>query len=372
MNNGKKRKRPRWVPKDADDHYTTNVMDGIHSGHEGFERPEKKKKSFKRQSLSISDYEKGVLDGDRTVIARAITLVESNSKRHREDAQALIKRLLPHAGQSIRIGITGMPGSGKSTFIEAVGNFLCDNSHRVAVLAVDPSSSITKGSILGDKTRMAKLSTRPEAFIRPSPSGGVLGGVARKSRETMIVLEAAGFDVILVETVGVGQSEITVRSMVDFFLLLTITGAGDELQGMKKGVMELADAILINKADGENRRKAEVTKSEYNRILHYLQPATRGWETKAYTCSALTGDGIEEIWDIIRQFEKDVRASGVFTQRRHTQDVDWMHAMIDEYLQKQFYDDECVKANLPRVKEALLKGEMTPAMGASELLKCLS
>ena len=366
----KGKKRPEWTPKEQQEGFTTSVMDGIHSRHDGFHDDRSEKKTFhKRKKLTLDDYIKGVLDRDRTIMARAITLVESNSIKHRKMADELIKALLPKSGHSIRIGITGMPGAGKSTFIEALGNLLCDNDHKVAVLAVDPSSSLTKGSVLGDKTRMEKLSTRPEAFIRPSPSGGVLGGVARKSRETMVICEASGFDVILVETVGVGQSEITVRSMVDFFLLLTITGAGDELQGMKKGVMELADAILINKADGENIKKAQTTKSEFNRILHYLQQATPGWHTKAYTCSSITGSGINEIWEVIEAFLKHTKNSGFFEERRHTQAIDWMKAMIEEYLKKIFYDDEMVKGVFDSVQDAVKTGEITPATGAQKLIQ---
>lgn len=364
------KKKPEWIPEGQQEGFTTSVMDGIHSRHDGFRNNHIRKKKFqKRKKLELNDYLQGVLDRDRTIMARAITLVESNSVKHRQMADDLIKALLPKSGQSIRIGITGMPGAGKSTFIEALGNLLCDSGHKVAVLAVDPSSSLTKGSILGDKTRMEKLSTRQEAFIRPSPSGGVLGGVARKSRETMIICEAAGFDVILVETVGVGQSEITVRSMVDFFLLLTITGAGDDLQGMKKGIMELADAILINKADGENKKRAETTKSEFNRILHYLQPATPGWHTKAYTCSSITGFGIDVIWEVIEAFLKHTKNSGFFEERRHTQAIDWMKAMIEEYLKKIFYEDESVKSVYENVQADVNTGEITPATGAQQLIQ---
>jgi LAO/AO transport system kinase len=216
---------------------------------------------------------------------------------------------------------------------------------------------------------MEKLSTRSEAFIRPSPSGGVLGGVARKSRETMIICEAAGFDVILVETVGVGQSEITVRSMVDFFLLLTITGAGDELQGMKKGIMELADAILINKADGDNKKQAETTKSEFNRILHYLQPVTPGWHTKAYTCSSVTGSGIGDIWKVIEAFLKHTKNTGYFEERRHTQAIDWMKSMIEQYLKKIFYEDKEVKELFEAVQASVKTGKITPATGAQKLIQ---
>ncbi|HRW34313.1 MAG TPA: methylmalonyl Co-A mutase-associated GTPase MeaB [Thermotogota bacterium] len=367
--NESSKKRPEWTPEDNREEFTTSVMDGIHASHDGFYGNHQEKQSYhRRKKLDLNDYFKGVLECDRTIMARAITLVESHSSKHRETAEELIKKILPHAGNSVRIGITGVPGAGKSTFIETLGNHLCDRGHKVAVLAVDPSSSLTKGSILGDKTRMEKLSTRPEAFIRPSPSGGVLGGVARKSRETMIICEAAGFDVILVETVGVGQSEITVRSMVDFFLLLTITGAGDELQGMKKGIMELADAILINKADGENIKKAQTTQSEFNRILHYLQPATVGWPTKAYTCSSLSGVGIPEIWDVIQQFLKHTKDNGFFIERRHSQAIEWMNAMIEEYLKRIFHENKAVEAVYHVVRESVKRGDITPATGAQKLI----
>ncbi|HOO34087.1 MAG TPA: methylmalonyl Co-A mutase-associated GTPase MeaB [Thermotogota bacterium] len=363
-------KRPKWVPDNSSEDFTTSVMAGINSSHDGFSTTISKKPRLvkKRIKLTLEDYEQGVREGNRTILARAITLVESNSHKHRDMAEELIKKILPFSGHSVRIGITGMPGAGKSTFIEAIGNYLCDRGHKVAVLAVDPSSSLTKGSILGDKTRMERLATRKEAFIRPSPSGGVLGGVARKSRETMILCEAAGYDVILVETVGVGQSEITVRSMVDFFLLVTITGAGDELQGMKKGVMELADSVLINKADGENRTKAEVTKGEFNRILHYLQPSTPEWITQAYTASSIEGNGIGDIWEVICQFREKTTETGFFMKRRHSQEIDWMKAMIDEYLRKRFYENEAVKEDFDTVQQLILDGNLTPALGAQRLI----
>ncbi|MDR1934655.1 MAG: methylmalonyl Co-A mutase-associated GTPase MeaB, partial [Candidatus Accumulibacter sp.] len=270
--------RPEWVPEQAGkaEGFTTNVMPGVRGRHDGLPGAAKETSFYpasgKRPGLSVDDYVDGVLAGDRAVLARAITLVESNAERHYEMAQEMLSRLIPHAGAAIRVGITGVPGSGKSSLIETLGLRLCEHGHRLAVLAVDPSSSVTGGSILGDKTRMEQLSRNRGAYIRPSPSGGVLGGVARKSRETMIVCEAAGFDVIFVETVGVGQSEITVRSMVDLFLLLQIAGAGDELQGIKKGVMERCDLVVVNKADGDNKTRAKAARADYQRILHYLQP----------------------------------------------------------------------------------------------------
>src|SRR4051794_37873334 len=274
---------------------------------------EKNVRFQKRNSTepSLDVLYEGVLKGDRSLLARAITLVESNAEQHFQKAQQLLQKLFHHTGKSIRIGITGVPGAGKSTFIEAFGMYLCGLGYRVAVLAIDPSSSISGGSILGDKTRMEQLSKNPNAFIRPSPTGGKLGGVHRKTREAMLICESAGYDIILIETVGVGQSEVIIRDMVDFFILLVLTGAGDELQGMKKGIMELADAVIINKADGDNAAKADKTRVEYGRILHFLQPATKGWKTRALTCSSLHGKGISDIWVLISEFENKTRQSGV-------------------------------------------------------------
>jgi LAO/AO transport system kinase len=317
----------------------------------------------------VEEHVEGVLNGDRTILARTITLVESNSAAHMEKAQEVLKHLIPHTGNSIRVGITGVPGVGKSSFIEALGTFLCDREHKLAVMAVDPTSSVTRGSILGDKTRMENLSRNPRAFIRPSPTGGTLGGVTRKSRETILVCEAAGFDVILVETVGVGQSEVTVRSMVDFFLLLMLTGAGDELQGIKKGVIELADALLINKADGENKLRAQTARSEYNRALHYLAPATEGWKTRAYTCSAMTGEGIENIWDVIQTFRQQTGDSGVFDKRRKNQTLDWVYSMVEEHLRSRFFNHPGVKAERPQVEHAVVEGTMPATVAAQELLQ---
>lgn len=257
-----------------------------------------------RKKMSVEEYVEGVKKGDRMILAKAITLIESNAPKDFDKAQRVLQALLPRTGHSLRIGITGVPGAGKSTFIEAFGQLLCQQGYKVAVLAVDPTSSITGGSILGDKTRMQKLSREPNCFIRPSPSGGTLGGVARKSRETMMLCEAAGCDVILVETVGVGQSETTVRSMVDFFMLVVLTGAGDDLQGIKKGIMELADAIVVNKADGDNLERAKVTQGEYERMVEFIRPATEGWKTHAYRCSALQKTGLLELWAVMREFEK--------------------------------------------------------------------
>lgn len=318
-------------------------------------------------TFSIPDLYEGILKKNRSSLARAITLIESNAVHHFSLSQELLQKILPHSGRSLRIGITGVPGAGKSTFIEAFGMHLCNLGLRVAVLAVDPSSSISGGSILGDKTRMEQLSRHPNAFIRPSPSEGKLGGIHRKTRETMLLCEAAGFDVILVETVGVGQSEAMIRDMVDFFMLLVLTGAGDELQGMKKGIMELVDAIVVNKADGDNKPLALKTKKEYNQILHFLHPATVGWETKAFTCSALHVEGVTELWDMILKFEKVTKESGVFKERRKKQAKHWLYSMISDQLHFRFFQQPQVKSELPNLEKAVMEGELTVTAAIEEL-----
>ncbi|MGO0062930.1 methylmalonyl Co-A mutase-associated GTPase MeaB [Brevibacillus fluminis] len=322
-----------------------------------------------RRRLTVDEYVEGVLAANRTILAQAITLVESNAPAHMETAQEVLNRLLPHTGNSIRVGITGVPGAGKSTLIDTFGTMLCDQGHQVAVLAVDPSSTVTRGSILGDKTRMDALSRNPRAYIRPSPAGGSLGGVARKSRETMLVCEAAGFDVLLIETVGVGQSEVTVRSMVDFFLLLMVTGTGDELQTMKKGVIELADAIFVNKADGANKSLALATKEQLNQMLHYLQPATEGWESRAMTCSALTGEGVGDIWSVIGEFREATEKSGMLQKRRQAQAVAWMNSMVQDSLYARFYAHPGVKQALPAIRQAVAEGNLSVTLAANQLMK---
>jgi LAO/AO transport system kinase len=318
---------------------------------------------------SVEELYEGVIRGDRSLLARAITLVESNAEQHFQKAQQLLQKLLSHSGKAIRIGITGVPGAGKSTFIEAFGMYLCNLGLKVAVLAIDPSSTISGGSILGDKTRMEQLARNPRAFIRPSPTAGKLGGVHRKTRETMLICEAAGYDVILIETVGVGQSEVRIRDMVDFFMLLVLTGAGDELQGMKKGIIELADAILVHKADGANKPKAEQTRKEYNRILHFLQPATKGWATSAYTCSSLEGSGISDIWAVIKKFEDTGKARGVLTERRKEQQRSWLYSMITDQLHYHFYHHPSVKSMLPKIENEVIAGEKTVASAVDTLFK---
>ncbi len=364
------RQKPEWTPPDAGSEFASHVMKGVEGGHDGLPGAvsQSQPPPIRRRTLSVDDYVQGVLTGDRTILGRAVTLVESNAPAHLDMAQEVLKQLLPHTGRSIRVGITGVPGVGKSTFIDAFGLSLVQQGHRLAVLAVDPSSSVTRGSILGDKTRMEQLAREPNAFIRPSPSSGTLGGVTRKSRETILVCEAAGFDVILVETVGVGQSEITVRSMVDFFLLLMLAGAGDELQGLKKGIIELADAMVITKADGDNKIKAKAARAEYSRAMHFLSPITAGWQPKVYTCSALTNEGIPEIWAVIEKFRQQTSASGVFAARRQAQTLDWVRAMVEEHLRTRFYQHPGVQKLLPQVEQAVIGGTLPATVAAQRLL----
>ncbi len=309
----------------------------------------------------------GLLNGDRGLLARAITLIESNAPHHRPAAREVL-RLTATPSAAIRIGISGVPGAGKSTFIEAFGNMLCDAGHRVAVLAVDPSSSISGGSILGDKTRMETLSRRFECFIRPSPSGGALGGVTRKTRETIALCEAAGYDVILVETVGVGQSEIAVRAMVDAFLLLLIAGAGDELQGMKKGIFEIADVLAVNKADGDNKVRALATRSEFERVLHFLSGATAGWMPPVRAISSRTGEGIPELWQDIERYFLHVRASGAFDARRQHQEIEWWRQLVEQELRARFLSSPEIAAEAALLEQGVLAGRLSPTVAAEELL----
>ncbi len=322
----------------------------------------------KKKSIPIQQYVEGIKSGDRMTLAKAITLIESNHPDHFQAGQQLLKEILPLTGKSMRIGITGVPGAGKSTFIERFGTDLCQMGKKVAVLAIDPSSTISQGSILGDKTRMAQLSREENAFIRPSPSGGTLGGVHRKTRETILLCEAAGYDMILVETVGVGQSEVVVRTMVDMFLMLTITGAGDDLQGMKKGMMELVDAIIVTKADGDNKEKAIKTRNEYNQILRLLKAATEGWQTKAVACSSITGEGISDVWELILDFFNSTKKSGVFYIRRKKQTTDWMLTSIRERLEQTFFQNEQIKKRLPVVQRNVETGRLPVSIAVENLL----
>jgi len=358
-----KNSKPEWTPQNAGEEFTSSVMPGKINSENPSSKP-----VIKAKNLSIQDYKNGVLAGDKTILARAITLIESNSTKHLDIAQELIKEILPYTGKSIRIGITGVPGAGKSTFIETFGLYLIDNNYRPAVLAIDPSSTVSKGSILGDKTRMEQLSRNDQAFIRPSPSAGNLGGVTRKTRETMLLCEAAGYDVILIETVGVGQNEVTVRSMVDFFLLILISGAGDELQGIKKGVIELADAILVNKADGDNIIHAETAKAQYNNALHYLSNATPGWTTKAYTCSAVENKGIDNIWSVINDFVEYTKSKEIFTDRRIHQTRQWFESMLNNEILNSFYRNPYIKEKLFQITEDIKFNEITAVSAVKKMI----
>ena len=312
-----------------------------------------------------------ILAGERAALARAITLAESRRADHREQAQALIQRLLPHTGRAIRVGITGVPGVGKSTTIDALGTYLTGKGHKVAVLAVDPSSTRTGGSILGDKTRMARLAVDPNAYIRPSPSSGTLGGVAAKTRETMLLCEAAGFDVILVETVGVGQSETAVADLTDFFLVLMLPNAGDELQGIKKGIIELADMIAVNKADGDGATPARAAAAQYKAALHILAPASALWSTPVVTISGLTGLGLDALWSKVEDHRARFEAKGLIAEKRRRQDVKWMWAMVQDRLQAKLRHDPALKARTPELEAAVAEGRLPPTSAADEIAQAL-
>ncbi|MFN7993075.1 MAG: methylmalonyl Co-A mutase-associated GTPase MeaB [Bryobacteraceae bacterium] len=322
-----------------------------------------------RRRLSRDEYVEGVLRGDRTVLSRAITLVESTQPHDAELAQDVLESCLPHSGNSVRVGITGVPGAGKSSVIEVLGTHLTrERCEKVAVLAVDPSSQVSRGSILGDKTRMEALANDENAFIRPSPSGGSLGGVARRTRETMLLCEAAGYRNVIVETVGVGQSETAVRSMVDFFLLLMLAGAGDELQGIKRGILEMTDLVAFNKAEGENRPRAETARRELENALHlFLGPAS-GWTPRAVTCSARTGQGVAEIWEAVLDHNAWLHAKGQFESYRREQVKSWMFELIEQSLRDQFLRNPGVRSKLPSLEAAVLAGQISPFRAARRLL----
>ena len=321
-----------------------------------------------RQRLSVSDYVDGVLNCDRALLAQAITLIESLNDDHRATADAVLNELLIQKQDSIRIGITGVPGVGKSTFIESFGKQLTSLDHKVAVLAVDPTSSRTGGSILGDKTRMQELSRDKNAFIRPSPTSGTLGGVTRVTRETIVLCEAAGFDVILVETVGVGQSEIMVSQMVDFFLALMLPGAGDELQGIKKGILEIADMIAVNKADGEMKNAANRAVMEYQHALDILNPKSANWKPRSLSCSAYTGDGLVAIWETICDYKRLLKNAGEWQEKRKSQQVEWMWAIIRERILSKIATNEKVQSLVPQLELQVAESKLTPALAALEIL----
>lgn len=343
------------------------------SVQEGIEQPVSvnpyfQRKKASRKALTAEEYVRGILAHDRVILSQAITLVESTNPEHFDLAQSVIEQCLPHSGQSVRVGITGVPGVGKSTFIESFGQHLTGLGHKVAVLAIDPSSERSKGSILGDKTRMERLSADPNAFIRPTPSGLTLGGVARKTRETTILCEAAGFDVILIETVGVGQSETIVKSMVDFFLLLMLAGAGDELQGIKRGIMEMADALIINKADGDNLSKATAAKAQYRSALKLFPPNENGWEPLADTCSALNNEGIENVWNIICRFSNLTKSNGFFFQQRDEQLIKTFYDWVDFSIKNNFYSNNTVKNKIAELETLVKEKKMSPYQAGSQLI----
>lgn len=320
------------------------------------------------QLLDLEGYYNGILQGNRMILGKAITLIESTLPEHQQLAQAIIEKCLPHSGYSIRIGITGVPGVGKSTFIEALGTMLTNQGSKLAVLAIDPSSQRSKGSILGDKTRMESLSANPDAFIRPSPSAGTLGGVARKTRETLILCEAAGYNVIFIETVGVGQSETAVHDMVDFFLLLMLAGAGDELQGIKRGIMEMADSIVINKAEAENLQKALLAKSQLENALHYFPPSESGWKPIVEVCSALNNTGIDKVWQIVSDYMVFTKSNHYFEKRRENQDRRIMINTIEDYLMSDFRQNKKVAILMKEIESGLSEQKYSAYVAAQKLV----
>ena len=326
------------------------------------------KKRVQRKRYTADEYVAGILDGNITILSQAVTLVESSLHEHQEVAQEIIEKCLPHAGKSVRVGITGVPGAGKSTSIDSFGMHLINAGHKLAVLAIDPSSERSKGSILGDKTRMEALSREKNAFIRPSPSAGSLGGVARKTRETIVLCEAAGFDTIFVETVGVGQSETAVHSMVDFFLLIQLAGTGDELQGIKRGIMEMADGIIINKADGDNIKKAELAAAQFRNALHLFPPSDSGWSPKVLTYSGYYGLGIKEIWDMVNEYVAFTKKNGYFDYKRNEQAKYWMYESINDSLRDKFYTNPEVEKMLQPTERQVLNNEISSFVAAKRMI----
>ncbi|PKP51579.1 MAG: methylmalonyl Co-A mutase-associated GTPase MeaB [Bacteroidetes bacterium HGW-Bacteroidetes-1] len=346
------------------------------SVNDGIEKPDsmnqtaiERLKSLKKNILPSGRYVEGILKGDIVMLSQAITLIESALPGHQQVAQEVIAACLPHSGKAVRLGITGVPGAGKSTFIEALGMFLVNQHKKIAVLAIDPSSQRSKGSILGDKTRMEQLANHPKAYIRPSAASGTLGGVARKTRESIILCEASGFDTIIVETVGVGQSETAVFSMVDFFLLLLISGAGDELQGIKRGIMEMADGIVVNKADGDNILKANRARSECENALHLFPPSESGVNPKVLTCSSLENVNIDGVWQMISDFIAVTKENGYYEKKRLDQAVQIMHESIEGQLKSHFYNNESVRNLLPVIEQAIQEQKMSSYIGAIQLFE---
>ncbi len=340
-----------------------HVMPGVSVDRNHIEKPK-----VKRRRLDVADYVAGVLKGDRPIIGRTLTLIESTNEAHREKARQVLDQLMPHTGKSIRLGISGVPGAGKSTFIEALGVRLADQGKRVAVLAIDPSSELTGGSILGDKTRMENLSRHDNALVRPTACGSWHGGVARTTRESILICEAAGFDVVIIETVGVGQSETQVASMVDFFLLLMLAGAGDELQGIKRGILELADTVVINKADGENLGPAQIARAQFTSALRLLHSSTDdGWTPKVLTCSSLTGEGIDEIWHMVDIHRGWLESTGRLKEKRAKQALFWMTQAVAYEMHRRFENHPRVKQEIEEIKQQVREGELAP-FGAAERL----
>lgn len=356
--------RPDWVPADAGREFTTHVVAGKPSP-----AAPAVKHAQRRAPEPVDTLANAIRSGDRGALARGITLIESRAPAHRASADELLRVLTPFAGGAKRVGITGVPGAGKSTFIDALGTLLCDQNRRVAVLSVDPSSPVSHGSILGDKTRMETLSRRPNAFIRPSPSGCELGGVARRTRETIVLCEAAGFDLVLVETVGVGQSEVLVRAMVDCFLVLMVAGTGDELQGIKKGILELADILTVNKADGDNRTRADAARRELSRALHYLSPPAGAWQPKVLTCSAVSGEGIAEVWATVEEFFVKGHACGEFNLRRREQAQAWLDALVIEGLREAYARRSGTAALQAEIEAQVRAGKLHAPEAARRLLE---
>ncbi len=350
-----------------------NEVQSLFREQPGCVAPEPPLRSLRRGNLSLEQYTDGILRGDRTILAQAITLVESSRETDRSLTEQILETCAPHSGRSIRVGITGAPGAGKSSLIEALGSYLIRKSgHKLAVFAVDPSSQISGGSILGDKTRMNKLASSEMAFVRPSPSRGSLGGVAQHTREAMLLCEAAGYQNILVETVGVGQSEAAVHNIVDFVVLLGLAGAGDELQGIKRGVMEFADLVAINKADGDNLPAAERARNDAENALHLLPASSSGWTPRALTCSALTGDGVAEIWNCIEEYVSQTKANGWFAEARHKQAQSWMHEIVEAGLRQRLESHPAIRTRRAFLEKELLEGRITSLRAARDLLKVIS
>ena len=354
---------PDWVPAGGGPEFTTRVVGGVPQpaapGHA----------AAQPRAVDVPALVAGIKAGERGALARGITLIESRSSAHRGAAERLLNVLMPFSGNAWRIGITGAPGAGKSTFIDTLGTRLCAAGRRVAVLSVDPSSPISHGSILGDKTRMESLSRQPLAFIRPSPSGGEIGGVARRTRETITLCEAAGFEIVLVETVGVGQSEVLVREMVDCFLLLMIAGAGDELQGIKKGIVEMADLLAVNKADGDNRLRVEATRLEFERALHYFSISDEAWHPPVLACSSLSTEGVREVWEQVERFMRHAELTGQFIERRHSQSLSWLSALLEQGLHEAFSSKREVAALRRALELEVVAGNVSAPYAAHQLLE---